>query len=101
MVLGHVNPDGSESPIAYHSKTFNKTERKYSELDGAVLSIVLGVKKFHNYVYGRNVEIVTDPKPLMGLSEDLAQLVRVLKHWFDLQGSTAVAVKAASTTKPV
>ncbi|KRX85825.1 Uncharacterized protein T4E_10797, partial [Trichinella pseudospiralis] len=31
------------------------------------LAIIVGVKKFHNYVFGRHVEIRTDHKPLLGL----------------------------------
>ena len=59
-VLSHIMEDGSERPIAFSSRTLSKAERNYSQ-------IIFGVKKFHQYVYGRQLQIVTDHKPLLGL----------------------------------
>eukprot|EP00731_Ephydatia_muelleri_P035859 Em0170g2a len=42
-------------------------ERNYSQLDKEGLAIIFGVKKFHNYLYGRQFSIVTDHKPLIHL----------------------------------
>ncbi|XP_031328049.1 uncharacterized protein K02A2.6-like [Photinus pyralis] len=67
VVLSHVDSDGREAPIAFHSKTLSQAERRYSQLDKEALAIVVGVKKFHNYCYGRHFEIVTDHKPLLGI----------------------------------
>lgn len=67
MVLSHRESDGSTRPIAYHSKTLSAAERKYSQLDKEALAVITGVKKFHNYVYGRQFTIETDHKPLLGL----------------------------------
>ena len=52
-VLAHKFDDGSERPIAYASRTLSKTERGYSQLDKEALALVFGVKKFHQFVYGR------------------------------------------------
>ena len=41
------------------------TEKKYSQLEKEALAIVLGVRKYHQYFYGRNFELLTDHKPLM------------------------------------
>ena len=38
--------------------------KKYSQLDKEALAIVFGIKKFHQYVYGRRFVIQTDHKPL-------------------------------------
>ncbi|KAB0801764.1 hypothetical protein PPYR_03950 [Photinus pyralis] len=70
-VLGHRCENGQIAPIAFHSKTLSKTERAYAQLDREALSLILGVKKFHNYLYGRHFELQTDHKPLLGiLSKD-------------------------------
>ncbi|XP_058017979.1 uncharacterized protein K02A2.6-like [Ahaetulla prasina] len=45
----------------------SSTERNYSQLDKEALAIVSGVKKFHEYVFGRDFEIITDHRPLLGL----------------------------------
>ena len=64
-VLSHLMPDGSERPIAFASKSLTETERKYSQLDKEAMAIVYGVKKYHQYIYGRQFTLKTDHKPLM------------------------------------
>ena len=66
-VLCHVLADGTEKPIAYASRTLNAVERKYSQLDKEAMAIVFGVKRFHQYLYGRQFAIVSDHKPLQYL----------------------------------
>ena len=63
-VLSHVMANGDERPICYASRTLSETEKKYSQLDKEALAIVFGVKKYHQYLYGRQFELKTDHKPL-------------------------------------
>ena len=63
-VLSHQLPDNSERPVAYAARTLSPAEVKYSQLDKEVLSIVYGVKNFHQYLYGRKFTILSDHKPL-------------------------------------
>ena len=63
-VLSHVMEDGQERPIAYTSRTLNAAEKRYSQLDKEALAIISGIKKFHNYIYGRHFVIQSDHKPL-------------------------------------
>ena len=58
VVLSHVLPDGSEQPVAFASRTLNKAESGYSQIDKAALGIVYGVKKFHDYLYGWKFNLV-------------------------------------------
>ena len=66
-VLSHRMPDGSEKPVGFASRTLSKAETNYSHLDKEALAIIFGVKKYHQYVYGRHFEIRTDHKPLTHL----------------------------------
>ena len=61
--------DGIERPIAYVSRTLNAAEKNYSQVEKEGLAIVFGVKKFHNYIYGREFE--TDHQPLAYLFGEL------------------------------
>ncbi len=56
--------DGSEKPIAFASRSMSPTEKKYAQLDKEGLAIIFGVKKFHQYLFGRHFTIVSDHKSL-------------------------------------
>ena len=64
-VLSHRMSDGTERPIAFSSCTLAPAECKYSQLDKEALAMVFGIKRFHQYLYGRQFVIISDHKPLM------------------------------------
>ena len=66
-VLAHQMEDGSEHAIAYHSRSLAQSERNYAQIDREALAIISGMTKFHQYIWGRPVTIVTEHKPLLGL----------------------------------
>ena len=57
-VLSHVLPDGSEHPVAYASRTLNSSERNYAQVEKEALSLIFGLRKFHQYIYGRTFTLV-------------------------------------------
>lgn len=56
--------DGVERPISYASRLLNTAEKGYSQLEKKALAVVWGIKKFHNYLYGRHFVINNDHRPL-------------------------------------
>ena len=51
----------SHSPLI---KSLTETESCYSNIERELLGIVFGFERFHQYVYGRHMEVHTDHKPL-------------------------------------
>lgn len=66
-VLAHTYPTGVERPISFASRKLTPTEQKYAQIDREALAIVFGVKKYHQYLYGRRFVLVTDNKPLVSI----------------------------------
>jgi len=52
-VLSHRMTDGSERPIAFASRSLTPAECNYAQIDREALSLVWGIKKFNQYLYGR------------------------------------------------
>ena len=66
-VLAYRMEDGTECPIGYASRTLTPAERKYAHIDKEALAIIFGVKRYHQYLFGRKFVIYSDHKPLMYL----------------------------------
>ena len=49
VVLSHKYPDRTEKPIAIASRTLNKNEINYSQVDKEDASIIFALKKFNQY----------------------------------------------------
>ena len=59
--------NGFEKPIAFASKKLTPAEKNYSQTDREALGLVFGVTKFKYFLLGREFELRTDHKPLLGL----------------------------------
>ena len=66
VVLSQKTKQG-ERPIAFYSRSLNRTERNYSQTDREALAVISGVKKFNYYLAGRSFVIRSDHKPRLGL----------------------------------
>ena len=63
-VISHKLYNGEERPIAFSSRTLSNSERNYAQVEKEALGIIHGVKKFHQYLFGKKFKIRTDHKPL-------------------------------------
>ena len=61
--LGAVLLQG-EKPVAYASKALNQTEENYATIEKELYAVLFGCKRFHHYLYGRQVIVESDHKPL-------------------------------------
>lgn len=73
-VLSHVFPDGSERPIQYASQTLNETQRKYKQVDREAYAIIFGIRRFHQYLYGRKFVLYTDNEPVKQIFSETKEL---------------------------
>ena len=66
-VLSQTSGDGQERPVAFTSRSLAPAERKYSQIEKEGLAVVFGIKRFHQFLYGRHFVILSDHKPLQQL----------------------------------
>ena len=50
--------------MAYASRALTETEQRYAQIEKEMLAIVFSLEKFHQYTYGRKVQVESDHKPL-------------------------------------
>lgn len=68
-ILSQVEADGAERPISFASRTLNSAEKNYSQIQKEATAIIFGVRRYHQYLYGRSVPFTlrTDHKPLISI----------------------------------
>lgn len=64
--IGGVLPQNGR-PIMYISRALTKTEQNYSNIERELLSVVFGLERLYNFVYGGKIILQTDHKPLVGI----------------------------------
>lgn len=67
-ILSQIDADG-ERPISFASRTLNAAEKRYSQIQKEATAIIFGVRRYHQYLYGRAVPFTlrTDHKPLLSI----------------------------------
>ena len=99
-VVSHRLRNGSE-PIAYASCTISQSECNYAQVKKEALSLVFGIKKFDQYLYGRHFTLMTDHKPLtsiLGPKQDIPPLAAAwMQHWALLLSAYTYDIKFRST----
>ena len=99
-ILSHQMDDGSERPISFASRTLSTAERNYAQLDKEALAIIFGVKRFHQYLYGRKFNIQSDHKPLQYLLGETRGIPAMASAQVQRWVLTLSAYEYAFTYKP-
>ena len=56
-------------PVHYASRALTPTEQKYAAIEKEALGLVFGCQKFDEYIYGREITLETDHKPLVSIQK--------------------------------
>ncbi|XP_063861687.1 uncharacterized protein LOC135101528 [Scylla paramamosain] len=89
-----------EKPIAFASRSLSIAERKYAQVEKEGLAIIFGVKKFHNYLYGRHFEIISDHQPLKSLFNETRPVPVMASSRIQRWALTLSAYEYTITHKP-
>ena len=54
-------------PVAYSSTSLTPTQKRYCQIEKELLAVQFGLMRYRQYVYGQQVTVETDDKPLIGL----------------------------------
>ncbi|UYV73872.1 hypothetical protein LAZ67_11001220, partial [Cordylochernes scorpioides] len=72
--------NGTPQPISFYSHKFRGAELNYSTIEKECLAIIMAIEQFDYYIYGQQVEIYCDHKPLQYL-KSLENKNRRLMKW--------------------
>ena len=74
-------------PIAYASRALTKVQQNYAQIEKETLGITFACNRFHQYIFGREVTVETDHKPLLAIFAKplFKSLLRLQKLLLDLQ----------------
>ena len=56
-------------PVAYASRALTPAEQRYSQIEKELLAQVFGLERHHEFVYGREIALWTDHKPLVAITQ--------------------------------
>ena len=56
-------------PVSYVSRALTTTEFSYAQIEKELLAIVFAMERFHSYVYGSEITVETDHKPLISITK--------------------------------
>ena len=82
-------PDDDEDTLTAHnivaiaSKQLDSTQRNYPVYKKELFAVIYCLRKFHSYLWGRKVTVLTDHKPLVHITQQRLMTV-ALQQWLDV-----------------
>ena len=67
-------------PVAYASKSLTATQKQYAQIEKELLAIVFGCERFHQYLFGKEVLVQTDHKPLVNMGSTNSYIRHQLEY---------------------
>ena len=88
--------------ITFASRTLTASEQNYSQLEKEALSLIFGVRKFHQHLYSRPFVLLTDHKPLTAIFGEKTGIPSLaaarLQRWALLLSSYQYRIEYRSTS---
>jgi hypothetical protein len=53
--------------VAYASRALSPAQERYAQIEKQLLAIVFACEKFHQYIFGKKVQVETDHKLLVSI----------------------------------
>ena len=60
-------------PIAFASRSLTTTQQRYAPIEQELLAVVFGCERFHKYIYGKQVKVFSNHKPLERIFKNALQ----------------------------
>lgn len=57
----------NKHPVTYASRSLTECEQRYAQIEKEMLAICFSLSKFHQFLNGRKIKIITDHKPLVSI----------------------------------
>ena len=88
-------------PVAYASRTLNKTEHLYAQIEKECLAVVFAVTRFHQYLYGNQFLLETDHNPLVSIiGKELSKMpARIQRVMLKIQAYPELTLKYTPGSK--
>jgi hypothetical protein len=77
--------NGEKLPVAYASRKLHQREKAYAVIEKECLAVVWGIKKFHQYLYGKEFLLENDHQPLTFLNKAKTENSRLMRWALQLQ----------------
>ena len=73
--------DGEDRVISYANKSLTDVEKRYSQTEKEALALVWACERFHVYLYGIEIELCTDHKPLETIYSTKSKPCARIERW--------------------
>ena len=92
-VLSQMQSDKNLHPVAYASRSLSAAERNYSVTELETLAVVWALTRFHSYLYGQSVTVITDHLAVRAVLETPNPSCKHARWWNKVYGSGLKEVK--------
>ena len=86
-MLQQMQDDSRLHPMAYASRSLTEAERNYGINELEVLAVVWALTRFHSYLYGQSVTIVTDHATVRAVLETPNPSAKHARWWTCVYGT--------------
>ena len=92
-VLSQVQEDAKLHPVAYASRSLSSAERNYSVTELETLAVVWALTRFHSYLYGQSVTVLTDHAAVRAILETPNPSGKHTRWWTKVYGTGLKDIK--------